>query len=270
MINKNPREEYRNLTIRNSFMFNAVFSDHRLLAELLARILPQEHLDPNGIIIREKDDKQYIQARGVRYDVYLSSGTHLFDVELQIEQDRFLFDRAMYNASAMIQSQVHPGTDSYELTFKTYVIFICAFDVNRGRRLRHFTFKDDEGKNSFDKVNIIMIGCVSKENDNEQLKTFADYIMDPAKMPDDPFIREIEHGVELKRKDPESEKSYMDWMYERMKAVRETRIRDVQTMYEILMEDGYTHEKAVSRISGKFEITPAAIEKMLAESEDNR
>ncbi len=260
----NFREEYRNLTIRNSFMFSAVFSDHRLMAELLARILPHEHLDPDAIIIREKDDKQFIQARGVRYDVYHRDGTHLFDVELQIEQDRFLFDRALYNASTMILSQVHPG-DSYELPFKTYVIFICAFDVNHGERMKHYMLRDEEGKHSFDKMNIIMIGCASKENDNEQLKSFTDYIMDPAKIADDPFIRDIEHSVEWKRRDPESERSYMDWMYERMKAIRETNIQRVHDTYEILIDMGDTHEKAVSRISEKFEIRPEEIEQMLAE-----
>ena len=146
MIITEPMEEYRNLTIRNSFMFAAVFSDHRLLAQLLARILPQEHIDPDSIVIKEKDDKAYYGSRGVRYDVFHTDGKHLFDVELQIRQDPFLFDRAVYNSSSMIMSQVHPGTDTYELTFKTYVIFICAYDVNHGKRLKQYTFKDEEGK----------------------------------------------------------------------------------------------------------------------------
>ena len=227
---KKPMEEYRNLTIRNSFMFAAVFSDHRLLAQLLARILPQEHIDPDSIVIKEKDDKAYYGSRGVRYDVFHTDGKHLFDVELQIRQDPFLFDRAVYNSSSMIMSQVHPGTDTYELTFKTYVIFICAYDVNHGKRLKQYTFKDEEGKNGFDKVNIIMIGCASKENDNEQLKNFADYIMDPSNITDDPFIREIEQGVQWRRRDPESGKAYMDWMYEKSRAIRDTRVQDMQNM----------------------------------------
>lgn len=264
----NFREEYRNLTIRNSFMFSAVFSDHRLMAELLARILPHEHLDPDAIIIREKDVKQFIQARGVRYDVYHREGTHLFDVELQIEQDRFLFDRALYNASTMILSQVHPG-DSYELPFKTYVIFICAFDVNHGERMKHYMLRDEGCKHSFDKMNIIMIGCASKENDNEQLKSFTDYIMDPAKIADDPFIRDIEHSVEWKRRDPESERSYMDLMYEkykeRMKGFREAKTNVIQTMYKNITADDITHDNAVRMISKLLEINPEDIEQMLAE-----
>ena len=57
----------------------------------------------------------------------------------------------------------------------------------------------------------------------------------------------------------------MDWMYERMKAIREAKTKMVHDAYELLTEDGYTHEKAVSRMSEKFEIRPEEIEQMLAE-----
>ena len=215
------QRRYRSLTIRDSFMFTAVFSDPLLLAKLLALILPEEILDPDDIVIKEMEIKSAYGSRAVRFDVYRKDNSHLFDVEMQTESQEFLFDRAMYNLTAMVQSMVRPDSRTdYELKLKSYVIFICDYDVNHGRRMTHYSMKDADGNTGSDKFNIILIGCHAKENDSPQLKAFTDYVRDPSGTYDDVFVREIENRVQLKRMDPESERVYMDWQFELNRAER--------------------------------------------------
>ena len=57
----------------------------------------------------------------------------------------------------------------------------------------------------------------------------------------------------------------MNLMYERMKAIRETKTKMVHDTYEILIEMGDTHSAAVDRMAKKFEIRPEEIEQMLTE-----
>ena len=57
----------------------------------------------------------------------------------------------------------------------------------------------------------------------------------------------------------------MDWMYEKSRAIRDTRVQDVQNMYQILMDMGDDHAGAVNRIAKQFKIEPEDIEGMLAE-----
>ena len=57
----------------------------------------------------------------------------------------------------------------------------------------------------------------------------------------------------------------MDWMYEKSRAICDTRVQDVQNMYQILMDMGDDHAGAVNRIAKQFKIEPEDIEGMLAE-----
>nr|MCR4951302.1 hypothetical protein [Solobacterium sp.] len=63
-------KRFEELTISDNYMFSAVFSDPYLTAQLICRILPEEKLSPDEIIVKEKRIKTSYRSRSVIFDVY--------------------------------------------------------------------------------------------------------------------------------------------------------------------------------------------------------
>ena len=214
-------KRFEDLTISDNYMFSAVFSDPYLTAQLICRILPEEKLSPDEIIVKEKRIKTSYRSRSVIFDVYRKDDTHLFDIEMQVEDNLYLMDRAVYYGSSMIVDS-HEAGSGYELKHKSYVIFICAFDATHtGKRVEHLILQNDDRTVSSDKMHVIFVNCPVEGEDNEQLRPFAQYVMNGRTDEDDPFVQEVNTAVELKRGNRKEQELYMEWQYELDKAKAE-------------------------------------------------
>ncbi|MCR4952122.1 MAG: PD-(D/E)XK nuclease family transposase [Solobacterium sp.] len=244
-------KRFEELTISDNYMFSAVFSDPYLTAQLICRILPEEKLSPDEIIVKEKYIKNAYRSRAVVFDVYRKDNTHLFDLEMQVKDDTFLLDRAFYNMCAMVVDSHEPG-EEYELRFKTYVVFICAFDKTKtGRLVEHYEMSNEDKKSTIGKGHIIVVNCAVEAEDNKQLKPFAKHVMNGNTDTDDLFVQEVNTALEWKRRDRREQELYMEWQYELDKAKEEGRLNTLLSLYQkgrldlngVLEETGFTEEE---------------------------
>ena len=66
------------ITIRDDLMFKTVFSDERLLRELLKRVLPDIDISHLKLVISEKTFDGPGKSHGIRVDIYAEDGTRIY------------------------------------------------------------------------------------------------------------------------------------------------------------------------------------------------
>ena len=130
--------EYENLKFTNSFMFcNILQKDPELCKELVEAILDVKIRE----IIKTNDEesiKPSSDGHGVRLDVYLEGDDAIYDIEMQTSDTGNLKKRSRYYQSVIDTDFLKAGQDYNQLK-KTYVIFICTFDLF-GQGLPKYTF----------------------------------------------------------------------------------------------------------------------------------
>lgn len=118
--------KFKDLTIRDAFMFAAVMSDpeicRRVLELALGIPISEVHIQT------EKTMAYHSEYHGVRLDVYAADANRTrFNVEMQVTLQKFLPKRSRYYHDQIDMDALLTG-DSYENLPDTYVIFICDFD----------------------------------------------------------------------------------------------------------------------------------------------
>ncbi len=277
------RKPYSELTIIDNFMFTEVFRDETLMTELLRRVLPEEEIGRQKIVIKEMTVSPVYLKRGVRFDVYSEDGTHLFDVEMQAGIQENLFDRAIVNLSNLIVHSKNPS-EPFQLKGKFFVIFFCAYDETKtGRLMEHYTFKNENGTDDMEQAHIIIVNCPVKAEDHPSIRPFADYVTDGTNTMDDPFVREVESAVQLKKKDREAEDRYMNYEYElycakkegieegrkegRKKGIRDGESIGMIRIYDAFLEIGMNEEESAAKTAGAFRKTIPEVLQAVAERE---
>lgn len=133
-------KDYERLPFTNNFMFCKIMqSDPELCKEITEAILDVKIREivrignEEGIEISE-------DGHGVRFDVYLEdSDDTIYDIEMQAANTRDLIKRSRYYQGMIDLNTLDKG-DDYNKLRKTYIIFICTFDVF-GRGLGKYTLK---------------------------------------------------------------------------------------------------------------------------------
>ena len=120
------KKKFKDLTIRDAFLFAAVMTDQEICRKLLELSL--------GITIAsvqvqtEKTMAYHSEYHGVRLDVYAADEKHTrYNVEMQVVRQDYLPKRSRYYHAQLDMDALLAG-ESYENLPDTYVIFICDFD----------------------------------------------------------------------------------------------------------------------------------------------
>lgn len=127
MSKENLEKEYSELGFSNKFMFGKIMRDERRAKPFLEEILgfPIHHIE---YIEREKDVDVNVDSHGIRTDIYVDDGHTIYDCEMQTQNKGDLRKRSRYYQGQIDTYNLDPGED-YNLLKKTYVIFICTFDL---------------------------------------------------------------------------------------------------------------------------------------------
>ncbi len=135
---KRKRKKYEDLVITDDFMFGKVMRHPQRCRKLLEMLL--------GVKIREVvflEDQESMNpdyaAKGIRMDVYLEdAGNAVYNVEMQTENTGELPERSRYYQAVIDINLIKRGEDCAAVK-KSYVIFICTFDLfGAGRQIYHF------------------------------------------------------------------------------------------------------------------------------------
>lgn len=208
-------KKFKDLTIRDAFMFAAVMSDpeicRRVLELAIGIPIAEVHVQT------EKTMVYHSEYHGVRLDVYAADEARTrFNVEMQVSLQKYLPKRGRYYHAQLDMDALRTG-ESYETLPNTYVIFICDFDPFTDGLYRYSTgtLCRETGKIVNDGVETIYLNAYGR-NQNEvsaELVQFLNYVKDIGRTDTssntDPFVRNIEKKIDDIKQNHSMEDRYM-------------------------------------------------------------
>lgn len=205
------RTKWEELSISNDFLFGKVMQNPELCKELLQRILPDLNIDRIEYPELQKSINMDMDARSVRLDVYVKDEKEVvYDIEMQVSHTKELPKRSRYYQS-MIDLQLIDKGQLYDELKRSYVIFICPFDLyGKGRHI--YTFENickEDGSISMgdEAVKIILNAKGTLDDVSDELKAFLDYVA--GKKPKDAYVERLEEAVKEAKKNREWRHEYM-------------------------------------------------------------
>ena len=202
---------WEDLSISNDFLFGKVMQNPELCKELLQRILPNLKIERIEYPELQKSINIDMDARSVRLDVYVKDEKEVvYDIEMQVSDTKELPKRSRYYQS-MLDLQLIDKGQLYDELKRSYVIFICPFDLyGKGRHI--YTFenicKEDKSVILDDGAVKIFLNASSKQDDvSRELKAFLDYVAGVES--DDIFVKRVAEAVREAKKNREWRHEYM-------------------------------------------------------------
>ena len=135
-MNKTLKE----LNLEDDFLFAKVMSDKEICKELLEKILEIE-IEKVEMVEEQKTIDLLLESKGIRLDVYVKDENNtIYNVEMQRGKHKNLPKRLRYYQGSIDLDLISKGED-YRKLAKSYIIFICTFDLfNKG--LHKYTFQN--------------------------------------------------------------------------------------------------------------------------------
>ena len=131
---------WEKLPITNTFMFNKVMTSDLDACRGVIETLLGIKISRVECVQDEKTLEVDALAKGVRFDVYVSNSTQVFDVELQMVNRGDLPMRARYYQSVADVENLNRGM-GYSALKENYTLFLCPFDLF-GKNLPIYTFEN--------------------------------------------------------------------------------------------------------------------------------
>ena len=206
---------FRDLDLKNSFLFSAALADEEtcqlVLEIIMGQKLPRVKVHAEHAILLNSD------FRSVRFDIYADDELFVhYNLEMQNQDNRNIAKRSRYYQAEMDVYSLKPGEDYSDLK-PGYVIFICTFDPFGKKRYR-YTFEErclecDLGLGDETKKIILSTKGENEADVTKQLLNFLEYVEDStderaARIQDESVNRLHERVTALKRR-RELEASYM-------------------------------------------------------------
>ena len=207
---------FKDLTIKDAFMFAAVMSDPCSCRRLLEIVLEMPVLEVT--VDTEKSMVYHPEYHGIRLDVLAEEKgrKRRFNIKMQVKSEVDLPCRSRYYHSQLDMDALLSGKRYRELP-DTYVIFICDFSVEDSSLYR-YTYRSvclEDGRLLGDgRTTIFLSTCGRNESQvSKALVSFLRYVKDPEKKsPDrenDRFIEELERQIKTIKRDRGMEERYM-------------------------------------------------------------
>lgn len=205
------KTDWEELGISNDFLIGKIMRNPELCKELLQRILPDLEIDRIEYPETQKSIQPDVDARSVRLDVYVKDDKNtVYDIEMQVTDTKELPKRSRYYQS-MIDLQLIDKGQSYKKLNRSYIIFICPFDLyGKGRHIYTFenVCKEDTSICLKDGTTKIFLNAKGEMDDvSKELKAFLDYAI--GRKSDDVFVRKLEEAVEAAKRNREWRHEYM-------------------------------------------------------------
>ena len=231
---------FKDLKFTDDFMFGTVLVENpELCKEITETIL--------NVKIREivKIDNQYSlrsrkDGKGVRFDVYFEDDDNIYDIEMQTSNSDDLRKRSRYYQSLIDRKTLDRGKD-YSKLRKTFVIFICTFDLF-GKGLPKYTFEnicreDKSIKLDDDAVKVFVNAASTKDCENRDMGELLHFIKTGEA--EGTLPKKIKSNMDRVKTDPELEEAYMtyqeklDQSYEKgiQEGRQETELKNAKAMY---------------------------------------
>ncbi len=264
--------DWENLGIENDFLFGKIMQDPELCKELLQRIFPDLKIEYIEYPELQKGGKMYTDTKNIRLVVYVQDDKNIiYAVEMQTANTQELPKRARFS-QAMLDFQALDEVDkSYKKLNKSYIIFICTFDLyKQGRHI--YTFenicKEDHKISMGDETTEIFLNPDSEMEDvSKELKVFLDYVK--GIKTEDSFIKKLETAVEKAKKNREWRHEYMTLLM-REAIIREdtkeqTRKEDMKIFVEGLRAFAIPDEAIIGQLIQRYQLNKDEASRLIEE-----
>ncbi len=205
------QKQYEELGFTDDFMFCKVLSNHPELCHELLELILGKKIGQFVKLEKQKPIEITSDGKGIRFDVYSEDDKgSVFDCEMQTTQNVNLPKRSRYYQGMIDLNLIERGADYNELK-KSYVIFICPFDVFR-KGLHKYTFEnicveDTSIRLKDDAVKIFLCAGGTADDVSDDLAAFLEYIS--GKTVNNRFVNELDEAVERAKKHEEWRMEYM-------------------------------------------------------------
>lgn len=169
----------KELNLEDDYLFAKVMSDKEICKEFLEKLLDIE-IERIEMPENQKTIDLLLESKGIRLDIYVKDENDtIYNVEMQRGKHRNLPKRLRYYQGNIDLDLISKG-DDYRKLSKSYIIFICTFDLfNKGRH--KYTFetvcKEDNSIKLEDDTNKIILNTRGIIKDlSEELIEFLDYV----------------------------------------------------------------------------------------------
>ncbi|MCR1950471.1 Rpn family recombination-promoting nuclease/putative transposase [Clostridium sp. DSM 100503] len=169
----------KELNLEDDYLFAKVMSDKEICKEFLEKLLDIE-IERIEMPENQKTIDLLLESKGIRLDIYVKDENDtIYNVEMQRGKHRNLPKRLRYYQGNIDLDLIGKG-DDYRKLSKSYIIFICTFDLfNKGRH--RYTFetvcKEDNSIKLEDDTNKIILNTRGIIKDlSEELIEFLDYV----------------------------------------------------------------------------------------------
>ena len=258
----NFSKTWEELGIANDFLFGKVMQDAELCKELLQRIFPDFEIDHIDYPTIQKGIHPDIDAKSVRLDVYVvdDAGT-VYDIEMQIADTKELPKRTRYYQGMMDLEMIDKG-QSYKNLKKSFVIFICPFDLfGKGRHIYTFvnTCREDQEILLGDDTAKIFLNTEGNADDiSEELKAFLNYV--GGRSSEDSFVKKLEEAVKKAKWNREWRREFMTLLMRDQeniekgmeKGIKKGKIYGAVSAYQDL---GMSNDEISERLQKKFHLS---------------
>ena len=169
----------KELNLEDDFLFAKVMSNKEICKEFLEKLLEIE-IEKVELPENQKAIDLSLESKGIRLDIYVKDGNNtVYNVEMQRGKHKNLPKRLRYYQGNIDLDLISKG-EEYNNLAKSYIIFICTFDLfNRGRH--RYTFetvcKEDNSLKLEDEANKIVLNTKSVMKDlSDELIDFLNYV----------------------------------------------------------------------------------------------
>ena len=203
-------KKFEQLEIRDDFMFSVIMRNPRYCKPFLECILGVKISHIEYPISQETIDIT-ADAKSVRLDIYVEDSENtVYNAEMQTVENRNIPKRTRYY-QGMIDLNILEKGENYKSLKKSFVIFICTFDLfGKGRHIYTFEnrcIQDTSLSLGDDTIKIILNTKGTMDDVTPELKSLLDFI--DGEEPRDEFTKELEAAVKTVRK---NEKWRLDYM----------------------------------------------------------
>ena len=120
-------KEWKDLTLTDDYLFSQIMKDEEF-CKLFLEMLMGIKISKVMYLEAQKEVNLFPQTKGIRMDVYLEGDDEIYNIEMQTGHKHNLVKRMRYYHSAIDVDSLLRG-NPYDQLKKSYVIFICNFDL---------------------------------------------------------------------------------------------------------------------------------------------
>ena len=203
-------KKYEELTLKDDFMFGIIMRNPKYCKTFLETIL--------GVRIKRIEYPQAqktidisLSSKSVRLDIFVEDDRNtVYNVEMQTVINENIPKRSRYYQSMIDLNILEKGSDYRQLK-KSFVIFICTFDLfGKGRHI--YTFENrciqELSLPLGDETTKIILNTKGTANDvSDDMKSLLNYI--DGQLPSDAYTTELDAAVKSARHNKKLRRDYM-------------------------------------------------------------